>query len=211
MPFTTLLIDLDDTVYPASSGMWDAIAGRIDRYMHERMGIPSPEIPALRRDLHSRFGTTLRGLAATRAIDELDYLAFVHDLPVADYLAPDPAVRAALGALPQRKWIFTNADRHHAARVLAALALEDQFDGIIDIRDIHPYCKPMPDAYRLALRLAGADPAATLFVDDAVRNLEAARSVGLTPVLLSTNCPPGAGFPHLPTLAGLPRLLSELG
>jgi putative hydrolase of the HAD superfamily len=209
MPFTTLLIDLDDTVYPAASGMWDAIAARIDRYMHERLEIPAADITALRHDLHARYGTTLRGLTATRSINELDYLAFVHDLPVRDFLTPDPAVRAALKLLPQKKWIFTNADHHHAARVLSALNLDDLFDGVIDIHAIYPYCKPMPEAYRLALQLAGASPKEAVFVDDAARNLETAREIGLATVLLGSPCPPTASN-CIQSLSALPQLLAYM-
>jgi putative hydrolase of the HAD superfamily len=210
MSFTTLLIDLDDTVYPADCGMWNAIATRIDQYMLERLAIPAEQIPSLRHELHARYGTTLRGLSATRSIDELDYLAFVHDIPVRDFLRPDSAVRAALISIPMRKCIFTNADRAHAARVLSALNLFDLFDMIIDIRDIHPYCKPMPDAYRLALLRAGAIPEDTLFVDDAPRNLKPAGEIGLTTVLVGRPCPEAAEFPCIPSLACLPEMLKHL-
>jgi putative hydrolase of the HAD superfamily len=210
MLFTTLLIDLDDTVYPAASGMWDAIAARIDRYMHERLGIPAENIPALRHELHARYGTTLRGLSATRSIDELDYLAFVHDLPVRDYITPDPSVRAALNALTQRKLIFTNADRNHASRVLSALALDDLFEDVIDIRAIDPYCKPMPEAFHLALKRAGASPQETIFIDDAPRNLETAREIGLTPVLLASSGPVVTAYACIPSLSALPQLISRL-
>lgn len=209
MPFNTLLIDLDDTVYPPSSGMWAAIAARIDSYMHERLGIPRDTIPALREELHTRYGTTLRGLAATRAVDELDYLSFVHDLPVTDYLTPDPAVRRALQALSQSKWIFTNADTAHARRVLSALALDDLFQGTVDIRTIHPYCKPMPEAYRTALNHIGVPPNECIFVDDSPRNLAAARDLGLGVILVSPTPNASNGIPCIPSLASLPDALAH--
>jgi putative hydrolase of the HAD superfamily len=207
MPFTTLLIDLDDTVYPPSSGMWGAIAARIDRYMSERLHIPHETIPALREELHGRYGTTLRGLAATRAIDELDYLAFVHDLPVGDYLTPDPRVRAALQSLPLPKWIFTNADEAHSRRVLAALELDDLFAGTVDIRAIHPYCKPMPEAYRAALSRIAVSPQECVFIDDSMRNLAPARAIGMGAILVTPQCGQSDGIPCITNLADLPSAL----
>lgn len=210
MTYTTLMVDLDDTVYPSGNGLWEAIASRIDRYMHENMGLPTAEIPTLRRQLHARYGTTLRGLTATYHVDELEYLAFVHDIPVQDYLLPDPRVRAALLACPLRRVIFTNADRAHARRVLSALCLEDVFEDVIDILDIRPYCKPMPQAYSIALSRAGAVGHQCIFVDDSTRNLAGARDLGITTILVCHE--PGADSAdlHIPHIADLPAVLNSL-
>ena len=208
MTYKTLLIDLDDTVYPAGNGLWEAIAGRIDRYMHEKLGLHPAEIPALRKRLHAQYGTTLRGLAATRHVDELDYLSFVHDIPVQNYLTPNPAVREALLACPLRKVIFTNADRGHAERVLTALSLRDVFEDVIDILDIRPYCKPMPEAFSLALTRAGCSAEECIFLDDSTRNLEGARLAGLAGILVGGESPPGGDFSRIPGLESLPVALA---
>jgi putative hydrolase of the HAD superfamily len=204
MPITTLLIDLDDTVYPPSTGMWDAIAQRIDRYMHERMGIPAAMIPSLRHELHARFGTTLRGLVATRGVDEEDYLAFVHAVPLEQYLRPDPSVRAGLLATPGRKWIFTNADRSHADRVLTFLELSDLFDGVVDIRAMSPFCKPNPEAYLRALQFINAAPSECLFIDDYPRNLIPAQKLGINVLRVGHSSAETDGIPGIASLADLP-------
>jgi putative hydrolase of the HAD superfamily len=210
MTYTTLMVDLDDTIYPSSSGLWEQIAARIDRYMHERMGFPPAEIPALRQQLHARYGTTLRGLTATYHVDELDYLAFVHDIPVQNYLSPDPRVRTALLASPLRRVIFTNADQAHAMRVLTALNLTDLFEDVIGIRDIRPYCKPMPEAYTMALAKAGATPQQCIFLDDSTRNLAGARSLGITTVLVNPAANPEPADLHIRQITDLPGLLNNL-
>jgi len=204
------MVDLDDTIYPAGNGLWEAIAGRIDRYMHEKMGFAPAEIPALRERLHSSFGTTLRGLTANYHVDELEYLAFVHDIPVREYLAPDPRVRAALLACPLRRVIFTNADKAHANRVLAALDLSDVFADVIDIMDIRPYCKPMTEAYALALRKAGAAAQDCIFLDDSPRNLAGARGLGIATVMVNRQPPPSPSDVGIPHLADLPAALQKL-
>jgi putative hydrolase of the HAD superfamily len=209
MSFTTLLVDLDDTVYPAGNGVWEAIADRIDLYMVERLGLPQAEVPAIRKDLHRRFGTTLRGLASTRQVNRLDYLAFVHDIPLHHYLSPNPGLRAALLSLPQRKVIFTNADQAHAARVLAVLNLADLFEQIIDIHAIWPYCKPMPEAFKIALKKAQTRPDECLFIDDALSNLAGARTVGLSTILVHPGVAP-ADQPAISSLLDLPQALTRL-
>ena len=39
-PIRAFFIDLDDTVYPASSGVWPLAGERMVTYMHEVLGIP---------------------------------------------------------------------------------------------------------------------------------------------------------------------------
>lgn len=41
----TLLIDLDDTTYPTSVGVWPILTERVFQYMQHVVGIPENEIP----------------------------------------------------------------------------------------------------------------------------------------------------------------------
>jgi putative hydrolase of the HAD superfamily len=187
-PIETLFIDLDDTLYPASSGLWRDIRGRIDLYMRERLGIPADEVTALRRAYFEQYGTTLRGLERHYPIDKAEFLAFVHDLPLGEYIAPNPGLRAILESIPVRKFIFTNADTAHAKRVIAALGLEGCFESVVDILAVSPHCKPMPESFKIALRLAGqADPRRCVLLDDMPRTTIAARNIGMFSILVNEN------------------------
>ena len=186
MPFTTLFFDLDDTLYPADNGLWQAIRDRMSRYMVERLGISEQQVHEIRRSYYEMYGTTLRGLQLNYQVDMEEYLAYVHDLPLADFLAPNPALRQALLSLPLRRWIFTNADSDHAGRVLAILGLEECFEGVFDIREMHPLCKPEPAAFERALAFAGGvSPQNCVMLDDHLPNLAAAKNFGLTTVWVS--------------------------
>lgn len=179
MRFTTIFFDLDDTLYPADSGLWTVIKERINLYMHEKMGLTWQEIPSLRQHLYRTYGTTMRGLKTIYDIDELDYLAYVHDIPLQNYLQPIPNLRETIENLPQRKFIFTNADHNHARRVIHALELDGCFEKIIDILAIYPYCKPMTEAYRIAMQEAGeTDPYHCVFIDDSTPNVTEAHRLG---------------------------------
>jgi pyrimidine 5'-nucleotidase len=210
MPITTIFFDLDDTLYPASSGLWAAIRERITLYMYERLNIPWPEIPAMRERLFRTYGTTLRGLEANYTVDKLDYLAYVHDVPVRDYLKPDPAQRAVISALPTRKLILTNADSAHARRVLSALDLEDCFDGIVDVVTVHPYCKPQPEALTIALEKAGEpDPRRCALIDDLRHTTRAARDFGFYSLLYGDGAPGEDADAAFTSWSDLPDLLSD--
>ena len=141
MKYTTIFFDLDDTLYPASTGLWEAIKERMNLYMRDRMGFDPAEIPQIREKYYLQYGTTLRGLQANHDIDVQDFLAFVHDLPLSDYIQPNPALCETIASLGTHNLIFTNADAAHAQRVLKALGLNECFENIVDVNAVSPYCK----------------------------------------------------------------------
>ena len=212
MRYTTLFFDLDDTLYANSNGLWQMIRNRMGEYMIERLGLPRDQVPAIRRHYFEAYGTTLRGLQKHYRVDAEDYLAYVHDLPLDQYLQPNPALRNLLLALPQPLWIFTNADSDHANRVLAALGVQDCFSGIIDVRAIEFACKPEALAFERALAQSGRpDPAACVLFDDSPVNLSGARRVGFTTVHIHSG---GEPCPEadltIPDLLALPERMPQL-
>jgi putative hydrolase of the HAD superfamily len=208
MRFTTFFFDLDETLYPSSSGLWMEIRGRINAYMHERLGFSREEVEVVREKYFREYGTTLRGLQANHQVDMDEYLAFVHNVPLEAYLRPDPALRAALESIPARKFIFTNADCAHAGRVTKALGLDGAFDGCIDVHIIAPHCKPMPEAFALALAAAGnPDPRNCVLLDDQGRITRAARALGMYTVLVGKEDPGFNADEALLNLVELPALI----
>lgn len=154
--------------------------------MEERLGFNPEEVSVIRKTYFETYGTTLRGLQIHHQVDSDEYLDYVHDLPLENYISPDPQIRTIISSLPQTKWIFTNADSNHAQRVLSILGLSDCFQGIIDVRALGFLCKPELDAYRRAMAIAGAKTATEcVLIDDAPRNLYPAHQLGFTTVLVS--------------------------
>lgn len=209
MRFTTLFFDLDDTLYPNSTGLWLAIKERMNLYMIERMGMAPEDVPALREKYFKMYGTTLRGLQARHNVDVDEYLAYVHDLPLEDFLTPDPLQREIIASLPTCNLIFTNADANHARRVLSVLQLDDLFETVIDVNAVAPYCKPMPESFAIAQDLANEpDPRKCVMIDDLTRTTRAALEAGMASILYGTEEPtPDASgvfkdWAHLPILLG---------
>ncbi len=211
MPVKTLLIDLDDTTYPTSVGVWPILTERVFQYMRDVVGIPQDEIPEKRDRLFLEHGTTMRGLNIEYGIDVHDYLQYVHEVDLSRQIQPDEQLKAALSSLPQEKWIFTNASRQHAENVLGLLGIADLFEGVIDVLDTEPWCKPHPEAFEIALKLAGGPkPAETLFVDDLESNLDAARKLGIQTLRVSSQSVE-SNHPVINNLMELPIFLSENG
>jgi len=206
--FTTIFFDLDDTLYPASSGLWPALKERMTRYMIERVGIPAADVPRLREAYFRKYGTTLRGLQANHKLDVNDYLAYVHDVRLSDYIHPDGEQQSVLAALPTRNLVFTNADANHARRVLQSLRIAEHFVDVVDINRMDPYCKPSPEAFALAMRLAGeSDPARCVMIDDLPHTTRAARAFGLYTLLVGTASVSGDADAVFSDWRALPALL----
>lgn len=184
-PFSILLLDLDQTLYPASNGLWSAVGQRIHDFIVSRTGIESDQVRSLRTQYLDEYGTTLNGLRANFDIDAEDYLEYIHDVPVQDYISPNPDLRSMLQKITSRRVIFTNAHAPHAHRVLNALGIEDLFSDCVDILALEYVNKPQPEAYRRAMEILGdPSPGAYVFVEDRIVNLLPARDLGMTTVLV---------------------------
>lgn len=211
MPYRVAFLDLDDTLYPPASGVWDAIGERIQIFMMDRLGLNYDQTSALRRRYFEEYGTTLNGLWHNHAVDPQEYLAFVHAVPLEGMLQRDPDLAGMLRELPQQRVVFTNANRQHAERVLACLGITQEIDAIIDLFALEMVNKPEPAAYQRAMALAGVDdPAACVLADDLPRNLHPARSMGMTTVLVGPGPADGGADVHIQRIADLVAALPRL-
>ena len=210
MPIEVLFIDLDGTLYPHDIGLWNLIAERMEIYMHEKLDIPRESVPSIRQNYFKTYGTTLGGLLANHSIDPEDYLSFVHDVPVSDYIKKDDGLREMLTDLPQSKWILTNSDKNHSKRVLSALGVEDLFTGILGVSDMDYHNKPDPYVFEKALATTGnPSPKACLFADDIPKNLVPAWEMGFVTVLVGNNEMTKAAMYQIQEINDLPQVLEN--
>jgi putative hydrolase of the HAD superfamily len=187
MTLKCIIFDLDDTLYPRHSGLMWEVGRRIQTWLCNHLGISWEEAIAVRRDYFRRYGTTMAGLIVEHGVDVREYLAFVHDIPVEEYLDPNPALAVMLDSILLRKAVYTNATSEYAWRVLRALGVADRFEQIIGIEDVELRNKFHGDAYERALALLGVEGPACIMVEDSVRNLRPAKALGLTTVLVDAD------------------------
>ncbi len=208
MNFEAMFFDLDDTLYPSTSGVWEAIGVRMDKYMSEVLGFDAEQVPVLRANLFRQYGTTLRGLKMEYNIDEMAFLDYVHDIPLEQYLRPDKDLVNTLNLYSDRKIIFTNACQDHARRVISILGMDGVFEQIIDIIQIFPSCKPLPEAYQKAFEIAGIqNPGNCVFIDDSPRNLDAVSRFGTFTIQVGTHARSAAADAAVLSLHDLPSVI----
>lgn len=204
--FDCLLFDLDDTLYPSSTGIATACRKNIDEFLAQVFGFSREVVPSLRTQFYKTNGSTLAGLRKLGyEVDADEYHSFVHGSLPYEVIKPDAALRSILMSMPQRKLIFTNSDKTHACKVLKRLGLEDCFEDVICFESLnmaYPFnqktdeCKPSTspvfikpsiEAMKRAITIANADPQRTLFFDDNVRNIAGAKAAGLKTVLVGSS------------------------
>jgi putative hydrolase of the HAD superfamily len=180
-----IIFDLDDTLYPREKGLLQEVGRRIQLWLMDNMSLSPDDALKVRRDYFQRYGTTLGGLVAEHQVDTHSYLVFVHDIPIEQYIQPLPALDAMLAGIPLRKAIYTNATTEYSQRVTQTLGIAGHFEQTIGIEEVGLRNKPYPDALERTLELLGAQGPECIMVEDSARNLQPARALGLTTILVN--------------------------
>ena len=187
--------DLDGTLYAIENGYEDACRARVFQFMVDELGFES--VDAARsawRPQFAKYNQTLRALRAGlgRVFDEEKYWRVTRGDPrefLQTNVAALEALRAA-GEAPARKrlkmYVLTNCAEKQAREALAALGLQDAFDGVFGADAMGETCKPELEAFRAIQKAVGFDFARTAFFEDSVKNLAAAKALGMTTVLVSS-------------------------
>ncbi|WP_372732389.1 pyrimidine 5'-nucleotidase [Novosphingobium sp.] len=175
------IFDLDNTLYPPSTRLFDQIDVRMGEFIQNLLGCDAVEARRVQKLYFHDHGTTLSGLMHYHAIDPNEFLDFVHDIDMTP-LAAAPPLADRLAALPGRKLVFTNGDDAYAARVLAGLGLSESFDGIWDIHAMNYRPKPEASAYTGLIEAFAIRPETAVFVEDMARNLAPAKALGMQTV-----------------------------
>ena len=175
------IFDLDNCLYPHSSGLFALIDERMNAYIRRLLDCDAEEAHRVQKDHFHTHGTTLAGLMQAHEVDPHEFLEDVHDIPL-DRVSKNDRLATALGRLPGRRFVFTNGDAPYARRVLEAIGVGEHFQDLHDIHASSYRPKPDPHGYELLLERFGIDPHHALLVDDMAQNLKPAKALGMTTV-----------------------------
>lgn len=172
------IFDLDNCLYPASTGLFALIDQRMGAYIERLLGCSAEEAKTLQKAHFHAHGTTLAGLMKEHEVDPHHFLADVHNIPL-DRVQSDERLAEFLPRLPGRRFVFTNGDAPYARRVLEAIGIHREFDDLHDIHASELRPKPDPHGYVLLCERFGIDPKRALLADDMVQNLVPAKRLGM--------------------------------
>ena len=175
------IFDLDNCLYPASTGLFDLIDERMGAYIQRLLECDPVEARRVQKAHFHEHGTTLAGLMKEHGVEPTDFLEDVHAISL-DRVSRDERLALALARLPGRKIVFTNGDEPYARRVLEAIGVHQHFDELHDIHASSYRPKPDPHGYELLCERFGIDPERALLADDMAANLRPAKALGMTTV-----------------------------
>lgn len=184
--------DIDNCLYRRSTRIHDLMQIYIHRYFKKNLHLNDKEAHQLHMYYYKQYGLALEGLVRLHKVDALEYNRVVDDaLPLDKILVPNPKLREMLLEMKnsgkvERLWLFTNAYKNHALRVIYLLGLGDIFDGVTycDYNDFPLICKPMENSFQKAFDESGTVNLENIyFIDDSEINVKAARKFGWKKVI----------------------------
>ena len=178
MPFDLAVIDLDNTLYPATNGVFARMDKRMTAFVARELDVDYDTANELRVRYWKGYGTTLRGMMLHHDMQPEPFLHYVHDIGVEEILGKDVKLAEALSQLPGRKVIHTNGTSEHAERILQTLGVRDYFDAIYDIRFNDYIPKPCRKTLQMLLAHEQTPADRAIIIDDMEDNLRIALELG---------------------------------
>lgn len=179
----TWVFDLDDTLYPRSVDLHGQMRDRVVTFIAKHMKIDGTAAEAVHHNYYERFGSTLQAMVQLHGVSPNAFLDFVHQIDLS-VLVHNEDLIGALGALPGRRIIFTNAPRGHATSALKAMGMADQFEAIASIEDSAFIGKPNQSAFSGFFEAHGVDPKTAAMFEDRPGNLVVPHQLGMKTVLV---------------------------
>lgn len=94
--------------------------------------------------------------------------------------------------VPDRDWklnvvAFSNGPRKYVSRVLKEIGLAQFFppERLFAVTDVLPHCKPDKGSFDMVLESIGARPEECIMVEDSMKNVRAAKALGMRTILVA--------------------------
>jgi putative hydrolase of the HAD superfamily len=199
MPITTIIFDVDDTLYDVGSGFTAHRNGYgAESFMVGHLKFASMEEAKMVRDEYfAVHHSTAKALTVAQAEGRLPHDAPKFDAQdLADWWAEkldfsllggvDHKLQKDLGDLPLQIVAFSNGPRRYVKRVLKELGVWEYFgdDRLFAVDDTLPHCKPEREAFELIFERIGVKAEECVMVEDSMKNLRKAKELGMKTVLV---------------------------
>lgn len=90
--------------------------------------------------------------------------------------------------LSRNEYKFSNGPRKYVLRALKEMGLDKVFpdDMVFAVNDVLPHCKPEKEAFQKVFDAIGVkDPSECLMVEDSMKNIRAAKELGMSTLLIA--------------------------
>lgn len=178
------IFDLDDTLYPPSSGYVPQMYGVIIDYLKKKNDLSDADFEDLRKHFSTKYKRDwLEGFVTELDFDMQEWIDAVMTLdhtkvPVCEL------TQGLLAKLPGRKFVLTNGPRAHAERLLHHLNLFGHFEEVNAICQRDGKGKSVGSVMADFAAARDLDPKTCCMVEDQVYNLISPHELGMTTVLV---------------------------
>ncbi len=172
------IFDIDDTLYPKSSGLDRLIQQSISDYIADFMHIDGEKARKLCVEYYEKYGSTIRGLMENTNIKPRKFVREVHQNLDLSVIKPNPRLAAALEKLPGKHFVFTNGSYCHGLRISKRLGIEKYIDGFFGAQSTNFIPKPNPEAFMEFFTRYNLRPEDGIMVDDGLKNLKTIHDMG---------------------------------
>lgn len=180
------LFDLDNTLHDCSIGIFNAIDRNMTEAIMEALDVDMGEAHRLRVKYWKRYGATVIGLVRHHGINADSFLERSHRFDAAALVHSESGLPRKLLSLKGRKILLTNAPLKYARTVLKTLGILQQFEGLwaVDHMVLQGRIRPKPSRalMRQVLARVGQPASQVVLVEDTLKNLKAARALGMKTV-----------------------------
>ncbi|ODV59526.1 nucleotidase, partial [Ascoidea rubescens DSM 1968] len=170
--------DIDNCLYSSKLQIHQMMQRAIQNYISQELNLSSDDAIGLNLKYYQEYGLAIQGLKTLHSIDALEYNRKVDDaLPLHDIIKKDLVLRNILIKLKNKNvklWLFTNAYKNHALKVISLLGIADLFDGLTycDYAQENFLCKPYKMMFLKAINDSGVvnSQENAYFIDDSRLN-----------------------------------------
>ncbi|MGA7324187.1 MAG: pyrimidine 5'-nucleotidase [Rhodomicrobium sp.] len=200
------IFDLDDTLYPSATGLYEQMRNRIVLFLAELMNSDLATASKVHRYYYKRYGATLQAVVQRHKLPPDAFLDFVHNVDLS-VLSRDERLIEALAALPGKRIVFTNGPARHAEAVLAALGIDFLFEAVCHIESRGFIGKPQRRAYELLFEQHAVEPKTAAIFEDREDNLVIPHELGMRTILVE---PGGQHTESAPKPAHIDEITADL-
>lgn len=207
---TTLIFDVDDTLYDAGTGFTASRNGQAaHQYMVEYLNFPDTASAKTVRDAYfARYHSTAKALQVaeregqfpspdpTKPHQNKNPRFDVEDM--SEYWATNlnfdllggekTALVHDLLDCPLKMVAFSNGPRRYVIRVLKELGMWGTVftdETLFAVDDILPYCKPEEEAFAKIFERVGVSAEECVMIEDSMKNIRRAKELGLKTILIA--------------------------
>ena len=203
---TTIIFDVDDTLYDRSLGFTEyRNTTLVADYMMKYLNFKDPEEAlALRSEYFKMYHSTSKALQVAEKdgrfpppdptkpvknprFDPKDLAEYWAENVKLELIERQDTLLNDLQQSSLKLVAFSNGPRAYVKRVLEAMGLFEVFgeERLFTVEDTLPYCKPEKEAFEMILKKIGSDFSECVMLEDSMKNIRACKELGMGTVLIT--------------------------